>query len=45
MGYIAHLRNQFKAINTFEKSYDYIITLIRRVKTLLSPFWELNGPN
>ena len=30
MGHIAHMRNQFKSINTFEKSYDYIITLIRR---------------
>ena len=35
MGHIAHLRNQFKSINTFEKRYmmyDYIITLIRRGK-------------
>ena len=24
MGYIAHLRNQFKSMNTFELSYDYI---------------------
>ena len=34
MGHIAHLRKQFKSINT----YDYIITLIkrRRKKTLLS---------
>ena len=24
MGHIAHLRNQFKSINTFERSYDYI---------------------
>ena len=24
MGHIAHLRNQFKSINTFELSYDYI---------------------
>ena len=33
MGHIAHLRKQFKSINT----YDYIITLIkRRKKTLLT---------
>ena len=33
MGHIAHLRKQFKSINT----YDYIITMIkRRKKTLLS---------
>ena len=32
MGHIAHLRKQFKSLNT----YDYIITLIkRRKKTLL----------
>ena len=30
MGHIAHLRKQFKSINT----YDYIITLIKRKKTL-----------
>ena len=24
MGQIAHLRNQFKSMNTFERSYDYI---------------------
>ena len=29
MDHIVHLRNQFKAINTFEKSYDYKLTLIR----------------
>ena len=28
MGYIAHLRNQLKSINTFVQSFDYIITLI-----------------
>lgn len=27
MGHIAHLRNQFKSINTFENSYDYIIDI------------------
>ena len=32
MGHIAHLRNQFKSINTFAQSYDYIITLIWREK-------------
>ena len=42
MGHSTHLRNQ-KSISTFEKSYDYIITLIRR-KNPLSPFWEMNGP-
>ena len=30
MGLIAHLRNQFKSIKTFENRYDYIITFIRR---------------
>jgi len=30
--------------NTFEKSYDYITTWIRRGKIPLSPFKELNGP-
>ena len=24
MGHIAQLRNQFKSMNTFERSYDYI---------------------
>ena len=24
MGHIAKLRNQFKSMNTFERSYDYI---------------------
>ena len=32
MGHIAHLRNQFKLINTFVTSYDYIITSTRRGK-------------
>ena len=31
MGHIAHLRKQFKSINT----YDYIITLIKRRKITL----------
>ena len=43
-GPIAHLRIQFKSINTFEKSYDYIITLIRRGKIPLFPFLEPNSP-
>ena len=34
MGHIAHLRKQFKSINT----YDYIITLISRRKNPLSSF-------
>ena len=41
MGHIAHLRKQFKSINT----YDYIITLIkRRKKTLYDNllFFHLN---
>ena len=38
-------RNQFESINTVEKSYDYIITLIRRGKNPLSLFGEFNGPN
>ena len=32
MGHIVHLRNQFTSINTFQESYDYIITLIQRRK-------------
>ena len=24
MGHIAHMRNQFKSMNTFERNYDYI---------------------
>ena len=24
MGHIAHLRNNFKSMNTFERSYDYV---------------------
>ena len=39
MDHIAHLRKQFKSINT----YDYIITLIRRKENPFSSFWELNG--
>ena len=30
MGHNAHLRNQFKSIHTFEKNYEYIITLMKR---------------
>ena len=37
MGFIAHLRKQFKSINT----YDYIIALIRRNKTPVSSFWRI----
>ena len=43
MGHITHLRNQFKSINTFAKSYNYIITLIWRTENQLSPFLLLNG--
>ena len=32
--------NQFKSINTSEKSYDYIITLIRRRKKPISLLFE-----
>ena len=31
MGHITHLRNQFKSINTFEQSYDYIYFKIGQV--------------
>ena len=31
-GPIAHMGNQFKSINTFTQSYDYIITLIMKGK-------------
>ena len=24
MGHIAHLRNQYKSMNTFEQNYDYV---------------------
>ena len=44
MGHIAHLRNQVKSINTFEQSYDYVITLIGRRKKphyLLFENWML----
>ena len=41
MGHIAHLRNQLKSINTFEKSYDYIITLIRRGKNSFISFLRI----
>ena len=39
MGHIAHLRKQFKSINT----YDYIITLIKRRKKTLLTSWEFIG--
>ena len=39
MGHIAHLREQFKSINT----YDYVITLIKRRKKTLLSLWQLNG--
>ena len=38
MGHSAHLRNQFKPINTFAPNYDFIITYQS------SLCWELNGP-
>ena len=39
MGHIAHLRKQFKSINT----YDYIITLIKRRKNPSFTLWEFDG--
>ena len=44
MGHIAHLRNQFKSINTFKKGYDYIITLIRRGKVPYISFMRIEWP-
>ena len=41
MGLIAHLSNQFKSNNTFQKSYDNTITLIREDSF---PNRELNSP-
>ena len=46
MDHIVHLRNQFKSINTFEKSYDHNLTLIRSegkktLSTLLRIEWSL----
>ena len=41
MGHIAHLREQFKSINT----YDYVITLMTRWKNTLFILWGLNGPS
>ena len=39
MGHIAYLRNQFKYINTFVQSYDYIITLKKKIILLNGPYW------
>ena len=44
MGQIVHPINFFKPIFTFGKSYDNIIKLLRRGKTPLSSFRDLNGP-
>ena len=41
MCHFAHLRNQFKLVNTFEKSYNYIITLIRRGKNPFTSFLRI----
>ena len=38
MGHIAHLRKQFKSINT----YDYIITLIKRRRKNIINFMRIN---
>ena len=38
MGHIAHLRKQFKSINT----YDYIITLIKRRKKNIIKLMSIN---
>ena len=35
---------QCQSINTFGQSFNYTITLIKREKKSLSPFWELNCP-
>ena len=35
MGHIAHLRNQSKSINTFEKSNNYIITLSKVTRPVM----------
>ena len=29
MGHIAHMRNQFKSMNTFERNYDYTVYIIK----------------
>ena len=45
IGDIAHLRNQFKSINyTFEQTYGYVITLIRRGENnnIVSPYCMRN---
>ena len=42
-GHIAHLKNQFKWINTFQQSYGCIITLIRSRIKPLSASRELNA--
>ena len=39
--HIVHLRNQFKSINTFEKSYDHNLTLIRRGKKIIISFLRI----
>ena len=41
MGHIAHLREQFKSMNTYD--YMYNITLIKIWKEPLSTFWESNA--
>ena len=38
LGHITHLRNQFKSINTFGNSYDYIIMLSWRGKKPIISF-------
>ena len=35
---------QCQSINTFGQSFNYTITLIKREKKSLSPFWESNCP-
>ena len=46
MGHIAHLRNQFKPINTFAQSIKFIILLIRIIRRITNClfFWDTNGP-
>ena len=44
MGHIAHLKNQFKSMNTFELSYDYKYNKIDPVILKIFKFRECNFP-
>ena len=39
--HIVHPRNQYKSLNTFEKSYDHKLTLIRRGKKPIISFLKI----